>query len=389
MSSWEPILGLSEAGSAAAPVRRVEPAAGREDDGPAVLELTVILPARNEEASLRACLDSLVAQSEPGFALGREWELIVVDDASTDRTGAIAREVAAGCPGGELGAAVTVMEAPVLDLSGPHPGFTGKNNACWAAAGVARGGWLLFTDADTVHRPGALSRSLREADKHEAVLLSYSPHQIVEGVVQTALMPLVFSELASVYPMAQVNDPGRRIAAANGQFLLVEREAYFSVGGHRAVGPNVLEDVALARNIKRGQRTIRFRYAPDAVSTRMYRTTAEMMEGWTKNLALLLPSPLMLAAWRVLDLLLFFGLPALALGLPMLVGWQRAAILLLWLRTAWRFYSRVARSNFPVFDCAISILGVPLLIYLLLRSYVQVRLRKRVTWKGRSYGTGS
>jgi glycosyltransferase involved in cell wall biosynthesis len=363
----------------------------REGDAAGEMELTVIVPARNEEASLPGCLESLVAQTEPGFALGREWELMVVDDASTDGTRAIAEEVAARFAATETGAAVTVMEAPALDLRGPHPdshlGFTGKNNACWAGAGAARGRWLLFTDADTVHRMGALSRSLREADKHGAVLLSYAPQQIVEGLVQGAVMPLVFSELASVYPMAQVNDPGRRIAAANGQFLLVEREAYFSVGGHRAVGPQVLEDVALARNVKRGGRVIRFRYAPDAVSTRMYRTTAEMVEGWTKNLALLLPRPLGLAAWRVLDLLLFFGLPALALGLPMLVGWQRAAILLLWLRTAWRFYSRVARSNFPALECAISILGVPMFIYLLVRSYVDVRLRKRVAWKGRSYRT--
>lgn len=382
MSSWEPILGLSD--EAPGVHRRLEPATEREVETEAGLELTVIVPARNEEASLAECLDSLVAQTEPGFALGRQWELIVVDDASADRTRAIAEEVA-----GRFAEGVTVMEAPELDLSGSNPGFTGKNNACWAAAGVARGAWLLFTDADTMHRPGALSRSLREADKHEATLLSYSPHQRVEGLVQMAVMPLVFSELASVYPMAQVNDPGKRIAAANGQFLLVERSAYFDVGGHRAVGPQVLEDVALARNIKRGGRVIRFRYAPDALSTRMYRTTAEMMEGWTKNLALLLPRPLGLAAWRVLDLVLFFGLPALALGLPMLVQWQRLALVLVWLRTCWRFYARVARSNFPWVEVAISILGVPLFIFLLVRSWIGVRLHKRVTWKGRVYPTGT
>jgi hypothetical protein len=129
----------------------------------------------------------------------------------------------------------------------------------------------------------------------------------VAGFWQRAVMPLVFSELASVYPMKQVNDPGRRLAAANGQFLMVERDAYFSVGGHRAVGKSVLEDVALAQNIKRGPRVIRFRYAPDALSTRMYRSTGDMIEGWTKNLALLMPSPIALALWRILDLVLLVG----------------------------------------------------------------------------------
>jgi hypothetical protein len=273
-----------------------------------------------------------------------------------------------------------------LDLSS-RGGFTGKNAACWAAAQIARGRHLLFTDADTVHELRDLSHALFEAEKYKAVLLSYSPRQIVKGFWQHAVMPLVFSELASVYPPKQVNDPQLRLAAANGQFLMVERDAYFSVGGHRAVGTMVLEDVALAHNIKRGPRVIRFRYAPEALSARMYRTTAEMVEGWTKNLALLFPRPLYLAAWRVLDILLFFGLPALAFGIPWLAGWQRGVILILWVRTLWRFYARVARSNFPARDIAISILGIPLFVYLLIRSVINHRVKKSVVWKGRSYNT--
>jgi hypothetical protein len=184
-----------------------------------------------------------------------------------------------------------------------------------------------------------------------------------------------------------VNDPVQSLAAANGQFILVERDAYFSVGGHCAIGKDILEDVALAYNIKRGSRIIRFRYAPDALSTRMYRTTSEMIEGWTKNLALLFPKPLALALWRILDLLLFFGLPALALGIFWLLPWQRGVILLLWVRTLWRFYSRVARSNFPWVDVAVSVLGIPLFVYLLVRSVIQHRVRKNVEWKGRTYDT--
>lgn len=355
---------------------RTLPRAERVGGGEGTLELTVVVPVRNEAANLADCLQSLVGQAEPGFVLGREWELLVVDDGSTDGS----REIAAGCEG----EGVAVMVAPLLEV-GPRGGFTGKNNACWAGAQRARGRRILFTDADTMHEAGSLGRGLRESERHRVELLSYSPRQVVTGLVQRMVMPLIFSELASVYPMEQVNDPKRRIAAANGQYLMVEREAYFDLGGHRAVGPSVLEDVALARLMKRAGRAIRFRYAPEALSARMYRTTAAMVEGWTKNLALLMPSPVSLALWRVLDVLLFFGLPVVALGIPHLVGWQRGAILLLWVRTVFRFYSRVARSNFPAVDVAMSIFGVPVLVYLLVKSVVAQRLRRSVTWKGRSY----
>ncbi len=351
-------------------------------DSAASLALSVIIPVRNEEQSLPACLTSLLSQSETGFALGSEWELLLVNDDSTDRTATIAAEAAAAKPG------ITVVKAPPLDLS-ERGGFTGKNNACWAGAQQARGKWLLFTDADTVHEPGDLSRALHEAEKYNVALLSYSPRQIVTGFWQRAVMPLIFSELASVYPPKQVNDPTRRIAAANGQFLLVESEAYFSAGGHRGVGREVLEDVALAQKIKRSTHKIRLRYAPDALSTRMYRTLPEMIEGWTKNLAVLFPRPIYLALWRVLDIALFVGIPAIALGMPFLLTWQRVALLLVWLRTMWRFYARVARSNFPALDCAVSILGVPLFVFLLVRSVADHRVRKMVHWKGRSYSTSA
>lgn len=343
------------------------------------LELTVILPARNEQAVLPGCLSSLLAQNDAtAFALDRDWELLIVDDASTDRTRQIASEAAAQHPG------VRLLSAPSLDTRS----FTGKSNACWAAALEARGRWLLFTDADTLHEPGSLIHGLHEAQKHHAALLSYSPRQIVTGITQRALMPLIFSELASVYPMKEVNDPASKTAAANGQFVLVEREAYFAAGGHRALANSVLEDVDLATNIKRSGRAIRFRHAPDAVSTRMYRTLPKLLEGWTKNLALLFPHALSLAAWRALDIALLL-LPLILHWLPYLVFWQQLAIWLLWARTLLRFYRRVARSHFGILNCALAPLGLPLFITLLLRSWMNHRLFHQVTWKGRDYRTGS
>ena len=340
------------------------------------LQLSVIIPARNEEDCLGDCLRSLVSQSEETWQLGRDWEILVIDDGSTDRTGSIASAIAAEFAG------VTVMQAPPLEK-----GWTGKASAVWAGAKAARGAWLLFTDADTIHEPGHLSRAIVEADRHQAAMLSYSPRQLVTGFAQRALMPLVFSELSVAYPPARVSDPESSLAAANGQFLLVRRDAYFANGGHEAVKDAVLEDVELAGIFKRRKLGLRFRYAPDAVATRMYRSFAAMFEGWTKNLALLFGNPLSLAAWRILDLLLLFGLPILTWVLyqrnllPILV-W---ALVLIWIRNLWRFYRRVAKSNFPFADCLITPLALPLFALLLYQSWFHHTVTKRVSWKGREY----
>jgi len=153
--------------------------------------VSVIVPARNEEASLGACLQSLVAQdTEPNLP----FEIIVVDDHSTDRTPEIAKSF--------TDRGVRTIEA------GPLPaGWTGKNNAVIAGAKAARGQWLLFTDADTIHLPGSLARSVEEAGRNGSAMLSYSPEQIVETFWEKAVMPVVFAELAASYRPSQVSDP--------------------------------------------------------------------------------------------------------------------------------------------------------------------------------------
>jgi glycosyltransferase involved in cell wall biosynthesis len=350
------------------------------------MQLSVIIPARNEEDCIGACVASLAVQSGDGFLLGSEWELIVVNDGSSDCT----REIAASFAG------VTVIDAAELPS-----GWTGKNNACWAGTEASHGEWLLFTDADTIHEPGNLSRAMYEAKKYNASLLSYSPKQLLNGILQRMVMPLIFSELANVYRPKEVSDPNKRIAAANGQFLLIDRDTYFAVGGHKAIASHVLEDVELAWKVKSSRkkdadgfpekrnRIVRFRYAADAVSVRMYRTFSQMVEGWTKNLALLFPQPLALVAWRLVDLALLIGLPPLTAGIYIFafpVAWWKITLLtLLWLRTVVRVYARIAKSNFSAVNCAIAPLGIPIFSWLLWRSWTRKTFGKRVGWKGRSY----
>ena len=279
-----------------------------------------------------------------------------------------------------------MLAAPPLDLTA-RGGFTGKTNACWAGAQAARGAWLLFTDADTIHEPGDLSRAIHEAEKSQrrAALLLAAPdrHRLLAARGHAAGLLRARQRLSAE---AGQRSRLRSLAAANGQFLLVEREAYFSVGGHRAVGREILEDVALARNIKRATAPSASATLPRPSPPACTAPLPEMIEGWTKNLALLFPSPIALALWRILELLLFFGLPILALGIAWLVPWQRCGTPAV--SGSEPSGASTPASRAPTFlplDVAISILGVPLFVYLLVRSVIHHRIRKRVAWKGRSY----
>src|SRR5207248_2593258 len=186
-----------------------------------------------------------------------EAEIIVVDDDSSDRTAEIAR----GFPEVKLVTADRLSE-----------GWCGKQNALATGVRHARGAWLLFTDADTVHKPGSLARAVREAQEHGAALLSYSPAQRTQTLWELAIMPVIFAELAAQYRPRDVCDPQLPAAAANGQYLLITREAYEAIGGHAAVRASLLEDVELARLVKRSGRRLWFRFGGDAVETRMYRS---------------------------------------------------------------------------------------------------------------------
>jgi glycosyltransferase involved in cell wall biosynthesis len=329
-----------------------------------VVEVSVIVPARNEEANLSDCLQSLTGQS------GVSYDIIVVDDHSTDRTSEIARHFP-----------VRVIEADPLP-----PGWTGKCNACWTGSRFATGKWLLFTDADTRHTPESIATGLAEAKQHAAALLSYSPKQEVHTFAERALMPVVFAELAATFRPKQVSDPNFDTAAANGQYLLVRRDVYDSVGGHSAIAKVILEDVALARLVKRAGYRLWFRLS-NVVSTRMYRNFEKMWEGWTKNLVLLFPDARRLALKRSLEFLLAVGSQSLITA-AIYYGSTPGLILssALFAVVYGAFLRRIRRAHFDWLSNALAIFGLPLFAVLLLRSYI-CHKRGAVAWKGRVYGS--
>jgi glycosyltransferase involved in cell wall biosynthesis len=327
-------------------------------------EVSIIIPARNEETSLGDCLQSLITQT------GVAFEIIVVDDDSTDRT----REIAQSFAG------VKVISP------GPLPaGWTGKNNAVVAGAKEARTNWLLFTDADTVHMSGSLARALVEAKKERADLLSYSPHQVVATFAERAVMPVVFAELAVQYPPHRVCEENSKVVAANGQYILVRRAAYDAVGGHTALATEILEDVALARLFRNAGLRVYFRYGAGSVCTRMYRNWAQLREGWTKNLALLFPQSKFLAYQSLLLWLAAWATFGFAIDGASNHHYVWIAFAIFWLPV----YLRINIAHFAAANNLMALaFGLPMFVYLLLRSR-KAHASGHVSWKGRDYTVGT
>jgi glycosyltransferase involved in cell wall biosynthesis len=332
---------------------------------PAACLISAIIPARNEEAGVARAVESLAAQAEIG-------EIIVVNDDSTDRTPEILSNLK-----------FQIANLRVLDAQGAPPdGWTGKNRAAWLGAQAARGEWLLFTDADVTHVRGAAARALADAAAHNAALVSYSPEQETPAWWERAVIPLVFSRLAARYSYARVSDPGTPDAAANGQFLMIRRDAYESAGGHAAVAAEILEDVALARLVKRAGHRLYFAPGQGIARARMYASPGAMWQGWRKNLYLLMGrSPAAVAAE------LLFVVPWIAL-LLLALGWVNAlfpALGAALLAARHAVYALELRQNrHSARDSLYYLPGAFFYAAALLASAWSCR-RGEVEWKGRKY----
>jgi len=333
-----------------------------------------IVPARNEEAVIAACVRSLAVQEEI-------TEVLVIDDQSTDHTAEIARGLAGEFP------KVRLLEAAELPA-----GWVGKNNAVWVGAKEARGEWLLFTDADAVHEKDSAAKALAIAEQQNAVMVSFSPEQVMETWYEKAVIPYVFTRLASRFRFEDVNDPNSPVAAANGQFMLVRRDAYEAVGGHARVAGEVLEDVALAKQLKGAGHRIWFGSGKGIVRVRMYRSYAAMQEGWKKNLYPLMggsPAVAMLEMNRALMSMLLI-LPAVLLALR-LTGSTAFALAALFagILGLWSGYAgELKRNGFPVSLAIHGMTGRVLFAGVLWESYRSHR-NGRLEWKGRAYPANS
>jgi chlorobactene glucosyltransferase len=361
--------------------RALGPLRPRAGDGEAWPSVTVVIPARNEARNIRSVLASLAASAYPDF------EIVVVDDRSTDRTGALARAVPRG-----NARRLTVVEGAELP-----DGWLGKPWACWQGAHAATGELVLFTDADTVHGSELLGRAVQAMEDDGAHLFSVAGRQLMLTFWEKLVQPQVFVGMLVRYRDQRYPPvPDRwRDAIVNGQFILVARQVYEELGGHEALRGEVVEDLRMAQRFARRGQRVSLRMAEDDFSTRMYASLPELVEGWSKNIVLggaaTLPqgwlrrwmAPLALAAGVFMWLI-----PPLVVALAALVGasgglvlWAWGAVVLsalTWVLASWRF--RIAPTWGLLYP-----LGAAASAYIIWRAW---RRGPDVTWRGRSYRVG-
>lgn len=334
--------------------------------------VSVLVPARNEALNIRRCLESLLAQDYPLM------EVLVLDDGSTDETPEIVAEMA--------------RRDPRLRLIPGQPlpsGWMGKNFACHQLAREARGQWLLFTDADTVHHPQTVSWALTAAKENRADLVTLVPHAVTHTFGEQLLLPIIPFGVLGLFPLAL----GARwripaLTMAIGTFLLFRRETYERIGGHAAVRGEIAEDVVLARRVRRHGGRVVLLDGADHLDVHFYRGFWESWHGLAKSAfaALeyrLLPMVLMFLFYGFLFLwpvfLLYGGLLQGRMGEPAL----RLALFQVFLNSG-LWYAVAVRFRLPRITAFLYPITV-LLVMLVVLDSVRMTVWGGIGWKGRVY----
>jgi len=334
--------------------------------------VSILIPARDEAAEIEGAVRAACAQTAP------DLEVIVLDDGSTDGTGAILSRLERELPRLRVEAGVPLP-----------PGWAGKAWACWQLARIhARHPWVLFVDCDVRLAPDAAARALAEARAQSVDFLSGFPRQTLGSPGEALLVPLMYLVLLSYLPLAFI----RRVklpafSAGCGQFMLARRAPYLEAGGHRAVPRTLHDGIMLARRMKSAGFDVGVFDAWDIARCRMYAGFRGCWRGFSRNAYEALGSPLALGAMIALNGS-FFVLPFLAApwalavsGLsPAVAVWVAAVALALGLRAL-----VAVRFSAPMWTVAATPVAVALLIGLQLHSFVNHCTGRPVVWRARAY----
>ena len=333
------------------------------------LRVSIIVPARNEDAHIAPALSTLLKLDYDNY------EVIAVNDRSTDRTGEVMNQIALTPEARERLKIIHITELP--------SGWLGKAHAMWTAANQANGDWLLFTDADVLFRPDVLTRALAYAEAESADHLVLFPRMIMKSLGERMMIAFFQTLFVFGHRPWKVADPKTKDHMGVGAFNLIRRRVYDAVGTYQALRFEVLDDMKLGKIVKTSGYAQRNVYGADLISLRWAHGAMGMVNNLTKNSFAIMS----FQWWRAL--LSAFALAFLNLmpfvGICIAHGWARlpytvalASIFGIYVGMSWE-------SDIPAYYFVLHPIGAALFVYIMLRSMILTLARGGVVWRGTFY----
>ena len=330
--------------------------------------VSIIVPARNEEQDIERSLTALLALDYDNY------EVIAVNDRSTDGTGEIMEKVAGRAPHGRL-RVIHHRELPA--------GWLGKTHAMWTATNAARGDWLLFTDADVLFKPDSVRRALAYAEAERADHVVLFPQMIMKRPGESMMIAFFLSMFVFGHRPWKVADPKSRDHIGVGAFNLVRRSVYEAVGTYEALRMEVLDDMKLGKVVKNAGFAQRNVFGGDLISIRWAQGVNGVVDNLTKNFFAVLS----FQWWRTL--ISAFGLAFLNLmpflGVWLAQGWERLPYAVALVSMFAIYVGMSWRSRVPAYCFLLHPLSTALFIYTLLLSMFHALWNDGIIWRGTRY----
>ena len=334
--------------------------------------ISVLIPARNEEDNIKRCINSLLKQDYENL------EILVLDDGSTDRTVEIVSELA------KKDVRIRLYHGKPLAR-----GWLGKSYACQQLAGYAKGQYLLFVDADTLHFPTSLSSAVACLLKYKVDALSVFAKQIMVTLHERMIIPFGNFMIMGFMPLALIRGSRRALfCTAIGQFMLFKREVYEAIGGHESVKGKILEDVIISKQVKRCGYKFMIFDGSSNLYCRMYHNFSEIVSGYSKVLFSSFDYSITMMSTAIVLIAAIYLVPFIMLPLGIIFDWQQIYVNIIVLQIIFILITRIMlsiRFRMKAVDILLYPLSVTYLLSLAVNSVLQFRFNIGICWKGRTY----
>ncbi len=334
--------------------------------------ISILIPARNEEDNIKRCINSLLKQDYNNL------EILVLDDGSIDRTAEIVNKL--------------IKKDPRIRLYYGKPlarGWLGKSYACQQLAGYAKGQYLLFVDADTLHFPTSISSAVACLLKYKVDALSVFAKQIMVTFPERMVIPFGNFLIMGFMPLALIRRSRKALfCTAIGQFMLFKKDIYKAIGGHESVKGEILEDVIISKQVKRCGYKFMIFDGRSNLYCRMYHNFSEVVSGYSKVLFSSFDYSVMMMSTAIVVIAAIYLMPFVMLPLSIIFDWQQAYINMIFLQMIFILVTRIilsVRYRMKAVDILLYPLSVIYLLSMAVNSVLQYKFNIGVCWKGRTY----